>query len=102
MLKCFFGHKWEYSEEKLRYSDLSDLPVDIQFIVRQVGPVHNPKDCFFNVKVKLCSRCYKKQRENLLGRQFPEKNGITDGHLWMDFGLSPNEIRDKRLSDLGI
>ena len=70
---CFIKHNWEYKEELINYFN------------------HNNKlKSVLNIptKVRLCNKCYKKQR--------------SKGIDWVDWELTLEEERDLKLKELGI
>ncbi len=68
---CVIKHKWVYKNE------------DINFF-------HGIRDIEVNIptKIRLCSRCHKKQRSR----------GID----WIDWELTLEELRDIKLKKLGV
>jgi hypothetical protein len=68
---CFIKHSWEYKEEMITYSNTNKL-----------------KSVTMPTKVRLCNRCYKKQR--------------SKGIDWVDWELTLEEERDLKLKELGI
>jgi hypothetical protein len=66
---CKIRHKWEYSTEKVN-------------IGKKGSNVH------ITLNVRMCKRCYKKQRQELVGE------------LWFDAPLSKEEIREIKLNQL--
>lgn len=73
---CLIKHKWEYNKEDIFYERVS------------IGSFLT-KGATMPTDVRLCKRCYKKQR---LG---------TRGY-WIDWDLTKEEERDIRLKELGI
>ena len=71
--KCLFGHKWEYGTEEVTYSQL--LRPDRKASLLQ--------------KSRYCRKCSSKQIQMIGGK-------------WMDWSLSIDEERDKKLNELGI
>lgn len=69
---CFFRHNWKYSVEDITYTRIGDS---------------NDK-MIIPTQVRLCSKCYKKQR--------------SKGIDWTDWELSVQEERDKKLREIGI
>ena len=77
------GHKWVFGEQMfhLRHSWPSGV---------RIGSYPQFRDRDVLLKTRCCSRCYKKVREGV------GANG------WVTCGLSKEELRAKRLKDLGI
>ena len=73
-LRCLLGHKWEYCTEDITYNNTAH--------------VYPPKQIIMPTQVRLCLRCYKKQ-----------KNMIGD---WTNWHLTKQEERDKKLKEIGI
>ncbi len=78
--KCkVFGHKWNVYKEDISYM----MPaISNRFAVK------------YKKDFRICSRCYYKQvRDHYIGRE------KTD---WSEYVLSTEELRDKKLAELGI
>jgi hypothetical protein len=74
---CFIKHSWEYKEEMITYR------------MQSIGIYTNKlKSITMPTKVRLCNKCYKKQR--------------TKGIDWVDWELTLDEERDLKLKELGI
>jgi len=73
--RCLIGHNWLYKIE------------DITFTRRKSGS-HLQDKVVVPTKVRLCQRCYKKQR--------------TKGIDWVDWELTKEEERDNKLKKLGL
>lgn len=84
-IRCIFRHKWEYSicERVVNYNmpTINKLPKNLSVKISD--------------KVRICKRCYKKQRK--LGF----KNDSENNH-WVNDYLTKDELRDKKLKELGI
>ena len=84
-IRCIFGHKWEYSiiDRNVEYN----LP-----LIRGLKKV--------SIKItdnfRICKRCYKKQ----IAMNTPFSYNKIAG--WRDDELSKDELRDKKLKELGI
>lgn len=77
-LKCFIGlHKWTHKRESVRYV--------------RVNGRDTFGDHFDKIEnIRYCLVCSKKQRN-------------TIGTEWVDYGnLTQDELRDKKLNDLGL
>jgi hypothetical protein len=81
-IRCFFGHKWEYSiiDRNVEYNIPGSKKLSIKIT-----------DNF-----RLCRRCYKKQ----IAMNTPFSYNKIAG--WRDDELSKDELRDKKLKELGI
>ncbi len=79
-LGCLFGHNWEYKVEDITYVRLNNY-VDIT-----TSSVNDR--VVMQTKVRLCVKCYKKQR--------------THGQDWTSCELTLQEDRDKKLKEIGI
>lgn len=73
--RCLIGHNWEYKSE------------EITFVRRKSGS-HLQDTVIVPTKVRLCQRCYKKQR--------------TKGIDWVDWELTKEEERDFKLKSIGV
>ena len=69
---CFIKHNWEYKEELINYFNSNN----------------KLKSVTMPTKVRLCNKCYKKQR--------------SKGIDWVDWELTLEEERDLKLKELGI
>jgi hypothetical protein len=84
--KCkIFGHKWNVYKE------------DIQYMIPATSNSHMSIPGFtvmYKKDFRICSRCYYKQiRDHYTGRE------KTD---WCEYVLCTEELRDKKLKELGI
>jgi hypothetical protein len=68
---CKIRHNWSYSTEKINIGKLGS-------------------DAHITLNMRLCKRCYKKQRQEL------------NGEIWFDVSLNKEEIREIRLKELGL
>ncbi len=83
---CLIKHKWNYNQEDIFYERFSvhgrlGKQVSIGSFLTKGATI--PTD------VRLCKRCYKKQRLDTRG-------------YWVDWDLTKEEERDIRLKELGI
>ena len=80
-MKCrLFGHKWNYYKEEVEHT------VSSVFSSREVS-------IMIDTEFRICDRCqYKQVREHFTGRD-------TD---WSTAELSKEQLRDKKLKELGI
>lgn len=78
--KCFFGrHNWDYSWESAK------------FVSVFASDPNNTKD--FMINVRYCTECCKKQRSS----------SLLSSQTWIDYNnLTVDQIRDKKLNDLGL
>jgi len=84
-LKCLLSHKWLYKTEKVKFTS----PRTLSF------PDHTME---LTTNVRLCTNCYKKQRVGLMPTQ-----GFSGKTNWVDYDkLSREELRDKKLKEIGI
>lgn len=83
----FFRHDWKYSREKIEYEVITSLPTGITVNVQQ-NPSY-PK-LMIDTNIRICNRCYKKQKVS------------KQGTAWTDYKLTEQQLRDKKLKDLGI
>jgi len=74
-LLCKIRHKWKYSTENW---DIDTKPGNLK--------LHRT----MSFKVRVCQRCYQKQRQEL------------NGEIWFDVSLSKEEIREIKLKRLGL
>jgi len=99
--KCkVFGHKWEYSVEDVTYI--------ISGSVTKSTPNGVENTLLRNVRI--CSRCYYKQLNNI--HFIPVHSMTYYKNLgydlkrydsgWSEFQLTKQELRDKKLKELGI
>ena len=77
---CSIKHKWEYKKEDIIYKRINTEY--FSFPLKTEVPIPT--------KVRLCTRCYKKQR-----------TGIR-GYYWIDWYLTPEEERDIKLNKILI
>ena len=86
-LRCkIFGHKWSYYKEDISHVSIKKL---------NSLPMNYIPSLTFNVdtQFRICKRCYYKQvREHYTGRE-------SD---WFKSDLSKEELRNKKLKELGI
>ena len=85
--RCLFGfHNWEHKTEYVLYS-------------RRVGKVHShlpshihhaPDSMSLSTTARVCKSCYKKQIVQ------PGDGG------WIDYSLNKDELRDKKIKELGL
>ena len=83
--KCkVFGHKWNVYKE------------DIQYMIPATSNSHMSIPGFtvmYKKDFRICSRCYYNQiRDDYTGREID----------WSEYVLSTEELRDKKLKELGI
>ena len=76
---CLINHKWIYKVE------------DINVLVLKNFEVNKTTD------VRICERCYKKQKSRWDNRWCSKTNKD-----WVDLDLNESEKRDKKLKELGI
>ena len=78
---CVIKHKWVYKNEDINFfHGISGLEVNIP------------------TKVRLCERCHKKQRSKGITQLPP----LCSRYDWVDWELSLEEEREKKLKELGI
>ena len=68
---CNIRHSWRFSTEKIN-----------------IGK--SGSGCHITLNVRLCKRCYFKQRQEL------------HGEIWFDVALNKEEIREIKLKQLGL
>jgi hypothetical protein len=80
-MKCkLFGHKWNYYNEEVEHT------VSSVYSSREVS-------IMTDTEFRICDRCqYKQERKHFTGRD-------TD---WSTAELSKEQLRDKKLKELGI
>jgi len=80
-MKCkLFGHKWSYYKEEVEHT------VSSVYSSREVS-------IMIDTEFRICDRCqYKQVREHFTGKD-------TD---WYSTELSKEQLRDKKLKELGI
>lgn len=94
-IRCIFGHKWELSkqEREIHYDipswNLSGANLKTLCSWKRIS-VKLTDD------IRICQRCYKKQKAIKSGLHKPLILG------WENDELSKDELRDKKLSKLGI
>ncbi len=80
-MKCkLFGHKWNYYKEEVEQT---------------VSSVYSSREISIMVdtEFRICERCHLKQvREHFTGREYD----------WSTTELSTDQLRDKKLKELGI
>ena len=81
---CVIKHKWVYKNEDINLS--YNLP---NHGLRRFE--------LLTTKVRLCSRCHKKQRQIILRTSMSSE--VID---WVDYELSLEEQREIKLKELGI
>ena len=92
MLRCLFGHKWE----------LSKIEREIEYTLPKFGKKGAWNGSGKKVTIttsddiRICKRCYKKQKA--MYSPFSHVK-IAD---WRNDELSKDELRDKKLKELGI
>lgn len=102
MLRCLFGHKWEISkqEREVEYT-LPKFNKKVSCNGGQVVTVYNSgkkvSTTIFD-DIRICKRCYKKQR-TIYSLFNNSKHRTPD---WRNDQLSKDELRDKKLKELGI
>ncbi len=75
---CKIRHNWKFSTEKWS-------------IGKRGRPAREPgTDNHITLNVRICKRCYLKQRQEL------------NGEIWFDVALSKEEIREIKLKELGL
>jgi hypothetical protein len=89
-IRCLFGHKWELSkqEREIEYT----LPKFAEKGTRKVT-ITTSDD------IRICKRCYNKQKAMYANPFNNSKHRTPD---WRDIELSKDELRDKKLNELGI
>jgi hypothetical protein len=85
-MKCkLFGHKWNYYKEEVEHQ----LPIS----GNSFGAGSTPFTMMVDTEFRICDRCqYKQVREHHTGRE-------TD---WSTAELNKEQLRDKKLKELGI
>jgi hypothetical protein len=92
--RCIFGHKWELSkqEREVEYT----LP---KFSKKGTWNGTGRKVTITTSDdIRICKRCYKKQK----AMYSPFNNSKYRIPDWRDNELSKDELRDKKLKELGI
>jgi hypothetical protein len=80
-MKCkIFGHKWNYYKEEVEHN-VSSIYSSREFTM------------MIDTEFRICDRCqYKQVREHFTGREYD----------WSTAELSKEQLRDKKLKELGI
>lgn len=90
MLKCLFGHKWELSKQER----------EIEYNLPKGTWTHGGETKKVTITtsddIRICKRCYKKQKVMYSTFSYVK---IAD---WRNDELSKDELRDKKLKELGI
>ena len=93
-IRCLFGHKWE----------LSKIEREIEYNLPKFGKKGAWNGSGKKVTIttsddiRICKRCYKKQK----AMYSPFNNSKYRTPDWRDNELSKDELRDKKLKELGI
>jgi hypothetical protein len=94
-IRCIFGHKWEISKQvrEVEYN----LP---KFSKKGTwnGSGKKVSTTIFD-DIRICKRCYKKQRAMYSLFNYNNKHRTPD---WRNDELTKDELRDKKLKELGI
>jgi hypothetical protein len=82
-MKCkLFGHKWNYYKEEVELTISPPFP-----------QLHQPFNITVDTQFRICDRCqYKQERKHFTGKD-------TD---WYEVELSKEQLRNKKLKELGI
>ena len=90
--RCIFGHKWELSKQEREVEYTLTLP---KFSKKGTW---NKVTITTSDDIRICKRCYKKQK----AMYSPFNNSKYRTPDWRDNELSKDELRDKKLKELGI
>ena len=82
-MKCkLFGHKWNHYKEEVEQTISPPFP-----------QLHQPFNITVDTQFRICDRCqYKQERKHFTGKS-------TD---WHEVELSKEQLRNKKLKELGI
>ena len=82
-MKCkLFGHKWNHYKEEVEQTISPPFP-----------QLHQPFNITVDTQFRICDRCqYKQERKHFTGKD-------TD---WYESELSKEQLREKKLKELGI
>ena len=82
-MKCkLFGHKWNHYKEEVEQTISPPFP-----------QLHQPFNITVDTQFRICDRCqYKQERKHFTGKD-------TD---WYESELSKEQLRNKKLKELGI
>jgi hypothetical protein len=82
-MKCkLFGHKWNHYKEEVEQTISPPFP-----------QLHQPFNITVDTQFRICDRCqYKQERKHFTGKD-------TD---WYEVELSKEQLRNKKLKELGI